>query len=98
MKTTLVDQFVKGVNKKVVVELVAESERNSINNYMQVLAKIISLTTTPNDTLKLTAIRLAHVNNLPEILADALHEGYDQHMDQSARCVTERCKFKSYYL
>lgn len=41
---------------------------------------------------------MAHVNNLPEILAVALHEGYDQYMDQPATRVTEYCKSKSYFL
>ena len=46
--------------------------------------KIIPLTTTPSDNLKLTAIGLFRVHNLSEILVDALHEGYDQQMDQAA--------------
>lgn len=75
---------------KVVVDLVAESwneiQSTTICKSWQ---KIVPLTTTPSDTLKLTAIRLSHVNNLPEILVDALHEGYDQQMDQAATCVTE---------
>lgn len=84
---------------KVVVELVAESwnEIQSTTIYKS-WQKIISVTTTPSDTPKLAAIRMARVNYLPEILADALHEGYDQYMDQPATHVTEFCKSKSYFL
>ena len=84
---------------KVVVELVAESwneiQSTTIRKSWQ---KIIPLTTSQNDTLKLTPIRLSHDNNLPEILVDALHEGYDQQMDQAATCVKESCKSESHFL
>ena len=67
-------QFVKGVNMKVVVELVAESwneiQSTTICKSWQ---KIIPITTTPSDT---PPIRMARVNNFPEILTDALHERY----------------------
>ena len=91
--------FIKSINTKIVVELVAESWNEIYSTTIRKSwQRIIPLTSSSSDILNSTLSTLTRNDNLPETLVDALHQGHCEQPENLAVCTPVRTEAKSYFV
>ena len=91
--------FIKSINMKIVVELVAESWNEICSTTIRKSwQKIIPLTSSSGDILNSTLSTLTQIDNLPETLVDSLHEDHCEQPENSAACTPVSTEAKSFFV